>query len=305
MKRVLHAFVYESTRAHNKTMFVCRENCNASFKHAPNRVIHEKDKCRIYGGEIDKRMKPEFKKACEASFNIDETLLHTSKIFYSILEIPKENRKNIIITGEKVETAITLEAEKEGEKEGEKEIIENVEKTTKTICNIHFPLTEISENERLLIAKVALLENKLKNVELKHAPYIPLIENGEYVYMLLTPQAYQIGDNCYKIGRCKGMIERLGGYPKSSRVLVQYRTINAKGLEDKIKEAFKADKRITQAKDYGTEYYRGNFTNMEDLFHKIYKEHNPNIENDEDYDNGEDDEEEDDDEDEEEDDEED
>ncbi len=219
-------------------MFLCRFNCNASFKYSANRIQHEKEKCGIYGGEIDKRMKPEFKKACEASINIDGTLLHTSKFFSSILEIPKENRKDIVITGEKVETIQqpTLKLETD----------ENVETDTHTKSmqnkyNIQFtqqPQVEISENERLLIAKVAVLENQLQIANLNSSSYISLIENGEYVYMLITPQAYQIKDKCYKIGRCKDMIARKGGYPKNTKVLICFRTKNATELENKIKGRF-------------------------------------------------------------------
>ncbi len=61
----------------------------------------------------------------------------------------------------------------------------------------------------------------------------------------------------------------------------------------KSKDAFKAHKNITQAKDYGTEYFRGKFTCMRRVFINLYEEHNPGDDEDNDeVDESEDDEEE-------------
>lgn len=80
-------------------MLSCRKNCDAVFKYKTSRITHERDKCMIFGGDIDKRKKNEFNQACEASKKLDGTLLHASKIFEAITAIPKEHRKDILING--------------------------------------------------------------------------------------------------------------------------------------------------------------------------------------------------------------
>lgn len=76
------------------TTYACRKNCNLKFSHAPSRIRHENDKCSVYGGEIDKRKKKEFKQACDASMRLDGTLLHASKLFHEEFTAVKNSPNN-------------------------------------------------------------------------------------------------------------------------------------------------------------------------------------------------------------------
>ncbi len=80
----------------NIKVFHCKY-CQKEFKYVPDRNRHEKDKCEVYGGEVDKRKRKLFDQAKDVSFQLDGSEKHTSTIFHDLLMLPEAQRNNVTI----------------------------------------------------------------------------------------------------------------------------------------------------------------------------------------------------------------
>lgn len=289
------------------TALPCRINCSAVFQHKSNRISHERDKCSVYGGEVDKRKKAEFALACDASKNIDGSLLHTSRIFEAILQIPKEQREDIAIDG--LEVSVSEPEEKinhlststvNQSSNIQKQYILNISAESPTLIQQY--------EDRLVKLRAQLEKSQLIDTDEKKTPpdlirqyedrlakltdqlntlhqndtqqktetavVMPLLISCDYVYIVMTRHAYESNDPVYKIGRCENMHRRLSGYPKGTIVLISLRTKDAQLLEKKIKKAFESDTLMHKATEYGNEYFRGELHHMLQRFQSIHLSHN-------------------------------
>lgn len=93
----------------------------------------------------------------------------------------------------------------------------------------------------------------------------------EYVYILHEREFIRLKENTYKIGRtATGPFARFKGYPKGSKLLFLHNVKDAKPIENQIKKAFKY--KYEQMKEYGSEYFRGDLSEMIDDVRTIIKQ---------------------------------
>ena len=93
-----------------------------------------------------------------------------------------------------------------------------------------------------------------------------MMNTNNYVYLLIEREFIKTGENVYKIGLTKKKeLMRFNKYPKGSDLLFHSICINCKNTERKIIEKFK--KLFIQRKDYGNEYFEGDYKHMIYLIH--------------------------------------
>lgn len=99
------------------------------------------------------------------------------------------------------------------------------------------------------------------------------LPKNEYVYMIREREFLLKPEHTYKIGRTKQEPNtRLEGYPKHSEVILFVKVNDCADVEAKIKKRF--TKAFTHKKEYGAEYFYGDFNKMLTEFLNIVNDKN-------------------------------
>jgi uncharacterized C2H2 Zn-finger protein len=93
----------------------------------------------------------------------------------------------------------------------------------------------------------------------------------QYVYLLQERASIQLNENVYKVGRTsQNNLKRVSQYPKGSVLLLQITCCNCIATENEITSLFK--NKYVQMKDYGVEYFKGNYISMiDDIYNVVRK----------------------------------
>jgi hypothetical protein len=96
---------------------------------------------------------------------------------------------------------------------------------------------------------------------------------SEYVYLLQEREFIKTKEDVYKVGMTKKENhERFNQYPKCSKLLFQMICNNCKNMEKVVVKRFKET--FKQRKDYGNEYFEGDYKNMIDIIYYTIKNEN-------------------------------
>jgi hypothetical protein len=97
----------------------------------------------------------------------------------------------------------------------------------------------------------------------------------QYIYLLQVREFINKKENTYKIGKTKQKHnDRLKQYPKGSVLLFQTLCVNCDKIELHLLKLFK--QKYTHRKDYGNEYFSGNYKDMIDTIYFEIKEYESN-----------------------------
>src|SRR5437868_1509592 len=85
--------------------------------------------------------------------------------------------------------------------------------------------------------------------------------NTQYIYLLQEREFIKTKESVYTIGRTKqNNLKRFGGYPKDSNILLLVVCNNEIECEKKVIDFLK--QKYIQRKDFGREYFEGDFREM-------------------------------------------
>ena len=91
-----------------------------------------------------------------------------------------------------------------------------------------------------------------------------------YIYLLQEREFIRLNENTYKIGKTETTnLTRFNQYPNGSRLIFQTICNNCHNIEKKIIKIFK--NKFIQKKEYGNEYFNGNYMEMIDIIYNIIK----------------------------------
>lgn len=92
-----------------------------------------------------------------------------------------------------------------------------------------------------------------------------------YIYLLQLQKSVKAKENIYKIGMTKqNNLKRFHQYPKGSILLFQTICKNCNNMERKIINIFK--NKFTRRKDFGNEYFEGDYNTMIDIINQTVKQ---------------------------------
>jgi len=101
----------------------------------------------------------------------------------------------------------------------------------------------------------------------------------QYIYLLQEREFIKTTENVYKVGMTKKENhERFNKYPKGSVLLFQMICDNCKNIETRVIKLFKQNFKLR--KDYGNEYFEGEYKNMIDIIYSTIKNKKEECEND-------------------------
>lgn len=96
---------------------------------------------------------------------------------------------------------------------------------------------------------------------------------SQYIYLLQEREFIKTKENVYKVGMTKKENhERFNQYPKGSILLFQVICNNCKNMEKVVVKNFKES--FIQRKDYGNEYFEGDYKRMIDIIYLTIKNEN-------------------------------
>lgn len=88
-----------------------------------------------------------------------------------------------------------------------------------------------------------------------------------YNYIIQTRESIQLNENVFKIGQTKCMMDRMRHYPRGSKIIHFRDSKNDVESERMLKSEFKH--LFVQRRDYGTEYFEGELSDIKIEFDKI------------------------------------
>ncbi len=95
--------------------------------------------------------------------------------------------------------------------------------------------------------------------------------SSQYIYLLQEREFIKTKENVYKVGMTeKENHKRFNQYPKGSILLFQIICKNCKNMEKNIIKQFK--EKFKQRKDFGNEYFEGEYKNMIDIIYLTVKD---------------------------------
>jgi hypothetical protein len=93
---------------------------------------------------------------------------------------------------------------------------------------------------------------------------------SNYIYLLQEREFIKTKENIYKVGKTtKDNLTRFNQYPKGSKLLFQIIVIDCHDMERRILNKFNDS--FTIRKDYGNEYFEGNYEDMIDIIFSTIK----------------------------------
>ena len=74
-----------------------------------------------------------------------------------------------------------------------------------------------------------------------------------HIYVIKEREFLKTGENIFKIGKTKNIVNRMPQYPKNSRIYIMFYSLNIDDMEKHIIKHF--DNTFTKRTDIGSEYY--------------------------------------------------
>lgn len=108
---------------------------------------------------------------------------------------------------------------------------------------------------------ISNLWSKPKSENLIICNNIQLTDDRHYIYLLREREFIKCKEPIYKIGKtCQDPIKRFNQYPKSSELILIIKVNDCHITEKKLLSIF--NKKFTQRKDIGSEYFHGSVNEM-------------------------------------------
>ena len=92
------------------------------------------------------------------------------------------------------------------------------------------------------------------------------VKESHHLYCLIEREFINSGQNVYKVGKSLHLTQRMSAYPKGSSVISVFKVSNCHALEKVLLKQLDACKGLTNAKDVGREYYRGDLKEVMKIF---------------------------------------
>ena len=89
---------------------------------------------------------------------------------------------------------------------------------------------------------------------------------SHHLYCLIEREFINSGENVYKVGKSLHLTQRMSAYPKGSSVISVFKVNNCHTLEKVLLKQLDACKGLTNARDVGREYYRGDLKDVMKIF---------------------------------------
>jgi hypothetical protein len=104
--------------------------------------------------------------------------------------------------------------------------------------------------------------------ELKIDDTVPQTKTNEshHLYCLIEREFINSGQNVYKVGKSLHLSQRMSAYPKGSSVISVFKVNNCHTLEKVLLKQLDGCKELTNARDVGREYYRGDLKDVMKIF---------------------------------------
>jgi len=104
--------------------------------------------------------------------------------------------------------------------------------------------------------------------DLKIDDTVPQTKTNEshHLYCLIEREFINSGQNVYKVGKSLHLNQRMSAYPKGSSVISVFKVNNCHTLEKVLLKQLDVCKGLTNAKDVGREYYRGDLKDVMKIF---------------------------------------
>ena len=102
-------------------------------------------------------------------------------------------------------------------------------------------------------------------------------ENSDFgiLYLLREREFVRMNEETYKVGRTTNFANRMGQYPKGSEIIFVVRTPNHTEKEKELLQIFR--EKFRQIKDYGSEYFNGDVSEMQRVIYQHLDKNNENI----------------------------
>ena len=128
--------------------------------------------------------------------------------------------------------------------------------------NILIP-TFLPENEDTFEDCYSTMVDTLSLKETKIVP--PLIES-HHLYILIEREFIHSHEQLFKVGKSVHLSQRMSSYPKGSYIISIFKVNDCHKTEKILLKALDNLKTITNARDIGREYYRGNLNDILSVF---------------------------------------
>ena len=92
------------------------------------------------------------------------------------------------------------------------------------------------------------------------------VNESHHLYCLIEREFINSGENVYKVGKSLHLTQRMSAYPKGSYVVSVFKVNNCHTLEKVLLKQLDDCKGLTNARDVGREYYRGDVKDIMKIF---------------------------------------
>ena len=91
-------------------------------------------------------------------------------------------------------------------------------------------------------------------------------KESHHLYCLIEREFIQSGENLYKVGKSLHLSQRMSAYPKGSYIISVFKVNDCHVLEKVLLKQLDACNDVTNARDIGREYYRGELKDIMKIF---------------------------------------
>jgi len=92
------------------------------------------------------------------------------------------------------------------------------------------------------------------------------VNESHHLYCLIEREFINSGQSVYKVGKSLHLTQRMSAYPKGSYVVSVFKVNNCHTLEKVLLKQLDACEGLTNARDVGREYYRGDLKEVMKIF---------------------------------------
>jgi hypothetical protein len=119
------------------------------------------------------------------------------------------------------------------------------------------------------IIDMTIKDNIIKELEEEISKYTKSIKintgnmKDEFIYILQEREFVKSNEEIYKIGKTRGLRNRMGDYPRGSKIKLVFPCYDCDDVEKELLKMF--DITFTKRRDIGIEYYQGDLKNMTNI----------------------------------------
>lgn len=92
------------------------------------------------------------------------------------------------------------------------------------------------------------------------------VHESHHLYCLIEREFINSGENVFKVGKSLHLTQRMSAYPKGSCVISVFKVNDCHMLEKVLLKQLDGCKGLTNARDVGREYYRGELKDIMKIF---------------------------------------